>query len=462
MISRGNPLGPELLREMGDRGILADAAIPVGPPIGSSLPEPALAPQISPVVGQQGAPNPLMVAQQAQQQAPQESGGGGILSGLGGLLGGGFSAPEGMNWKDLMFDAGVGMLTGQGDSFQKIGQGLAFARQSAAERRKAQQEDQRYEREFGLKERTADRQDALAEANLRKIEQDLETGSIMHLGNGILWNAATGERVAPELAEEVQRRAVQRAAASAAVGRSPGRYMKDDFYDQDGNLVPRRFNDRSGEFEYNVNGQWTNEPPEGLMRPTDSAMRDYMGIGASRIEEISASGEAAQDQLGTIREFNRVLDENPDLYTGAGANTINDLRRYALALGLPADQAQVASMDELKNLTMNLVMGRIQSTKGAISEREMEAFERSVPNIGQTPEGMRRVLGIMERGAERQIERGRFYERRAGRMPKWQIDEEWERYINANPVIEDLLPSSGGSGGRSTTTSTGVKWSLED
>lgn len=444
MISRGNPLGPELLREMAERGILSDAAIPVGPPIGSNLPEPALAPQMSPVVGQQGQPNPLL---QVQQPAPeQDSGGWGILSGLGGLLGGGFSAPEGMNWKDLMFDAGVGMLAGQGDSFQKIGQGLAFARQSAAERRKQQQEQQRYEREFGLKERDADRQDALAEARLRQIEQDLATGSIMHLGNGILWNAATGERVAPELAEEVQRRAIQRAAAAAAAGRGPTKYQNAALgQDAEGNPVGLVFNPSTGQFEPRA-------LPEGFTRFEDSALRYF---NKNEEEATRYLGEDAVQADANIARYDRLLEQGEAL-AGPDAPMVI-MRKLAEVTGYQIGPVNPDDLSSVKRMIADMSVDAAARMRGQgqITENERKLLADALANPEKmTPKAFRDTVEILKRAEERKKDQ---YDKWMQAPPE--VRQQGIQYFRYN-YLRTL--NEGRGTGSGSTTSTGVKWSLED
>ena len=51
---------------------------------------------------------------------------------------------------------------------------------------------------------------------------------------------------------------------------------------------------------------------------------------------------------------------------------------------------------------MNFILQRIQLTKGAISQKEMEAFEAASPGVKNTPEGNKRILTLARLVANRQ------------------------------------------------------------
>lgn len=377
-----------------------------------------------------GGPNRGGILSQAEPQAESEDSGGFLSRLLSPTL------PEGMNWKDTLFNMGVGMMMSEGNTFQKIGTGLSRAALHARQR----QEDAR-------KARHDEQQARMNELRMRQLEHDMASGDVRHLGNGILWDFNNQQQVAPELVDMFNQQREQELASRARYARqsqsfSPGRYSTNYFYNEQQEPVFWRTNDRTGQVEYLVNDQWTTERPEGsLVRPEDSVVKHTNRIDGKRFEEIAEAGTAARSTMGTVNEMRRVLAENPDLYTGAGAGTFDGMRRWAMALGLGGDRAdKVASFDELRNLTMNLVLNRVAQTKGAISDREMAAFERSVPNLTQTREGIERTLAIMERSAQRAMEMDDFFAARMHHMPYYQVKEQWDAYINTNDAISDLIP----------------------
>lgn len=146
----------------------------------------------------------------------------------------------------------------------------------------------------------------------------------------------------------------------------------------------------------------------------ESALAASLGtqIG-EEVSKLITAGDVAVDLRPAIAQSKLILGDQPDIF-GSGANLLSGARRATLTLmrgmGVSAGDplmeefaAKEGSVDQIRSFTMDFVRKRLDATKGAISDKEMDAFIASVPNLLQTEGGYRKLIEQMESINERAI-----------------------------------------------------------
>ena len=126
---------------------------------------------------------------------------------------------------------------------------------------------------------------------------------------------------------------------------------------------------------------------------------------------------------------------------GAGKLGIDFKVPFGPEVGMSKEDAGMA--ETFFGLSTELQLGLTQRTKGAISDREMEAFSRSVPNWTQTPEGALIMIDTLEAMDQRTLE----FQEAANQWTQFYggtsmpneygetFDEMWKKYSEANPIM---------------------------
>lgn len=158
------------------------------------------------------------------------------------------------------------------------------------------------------------------------------------------------------------------------------------------------------------------------------------------VRGLREAASGSERELSNI-QFARQLNER--FLTGPGAETTTNIQRglggVVRAFGGNPDElfSGLADAGAIKKVAMDFVMNRIANTKGAISDREMAAFERSVFNMENTREANTMVLNMMEAMARRDQQKADF-------MQAWLrknrsltgAEAAWEAYIDDNPATQ--------------------------
>ena len=159
---------------------------------------------------------------------------------------------------------------------------------------------------------------------------------------------------------------------------------------------------------------------------TDKAgMKIYMqgdGTGASKgvLESYNA---AYVDRLPKRRErlrgLTRMLELSKDVDSGAWAEQKLALSKIGVALGMGGDLNKIASAEEFGSQAMARMLELIQLTKGAISEKEMDAFGKASAGLKNSKAGNALILKFAIEG-----------ERREERLDQLRVD-----LVQKNPKI---------------------------
>lgn len=136
----------------------------------------------------------------------------------------------------------------------------------------------------------------------------------------------------------------------------------------------------------------------------------------ARYEDAYSRSVSRQDRLRGLESMASLAG---NVQSGFGADTKLEATKALSALGFDVDMSKVASAEQFRTLAMDRVMEHIAKSKGAISEKEMAAFERASPSLANTPEGNRLILKAAIAA-----------ERRAA-----MIDDFTQRTVQENPEI---------------------------
>ena len=118
-------------------------------------------------------------------------------------------------------------------------------------------------------------------------------------------------------------------------------------------------------------------------------------------EGLTKKSETAFTQNTDFTKIRNILRLVPEGDTGAFADEKLRIKRL---LGY-----DVAGLEALNIEFGKFVMGQIQNTKGAVSEREMDYFGNISPTITKTRKGLELMIDIMEMSNDKVIEKGEFY-----------------------------------------------------
>ena len=119
---------------------------------------------------------------------------------------------------------------------------------------------------------------------------------------------------------------------------------------------------------------------------------------AQRYETATNQINEADDVLASVQQMQSLID---GVDTGTFAETKLGLRKIFAATGMNIDPASIATAEAIKSKGMDFILARIQKTKGAISEKEMNAFKAASAGLHNTPEGNRMILELTQKVTER-------------------------------------------------------------
>ena len=180
--------------------------------------------------------------------------------------------------------------------------------------------------------------------------------------------------------------------------------------------------------------------------------KDLGGALANEVTTANALATEAESNLSLIAEARIIANDNPNIF-GAGANTLDGARRATqqamTLLGVPQEDPMYQKIANattasgvINAFTQDFVRSRLQATKGAISNREFEAFIASVPNLLSTAEGYDKLLTYMESANTRQILRASALSKAGADSKKIQAAKNnWSKFIRDFPATA-FIPSN--------------------
>ena len=229
-----------------------------------------------------------------------------------------------------------------------------------------------------------------------------------------------------------------------------------DFWNWHGGEQPQRqpINGHGGQLykiqQSSDSGEFMQPPPEEYSK---NRQRTAGKDDQKRLQDIQALSSELTNSMGfAYDEMEELLNNGAPI--GPNPNWRANASRLGLGFlpGVPSKE-QAGQLAEFQGLAMIPTMARVAQTKGAISNKEMDMFMRSVPNAHQDPSEARAMI----ESGRKLIARTQDFARAAA---QWEytygglsvLDEEgrsfdnaWAEYIDANPFMSARTaePTSG-------------------
>lgn len=162
---------------------------------------------------------------------------------------------------------------------------------------------------------------------------------------------------------------------------------------------------------------------------------------ANRITTEQDMAKGSSDLKATVAQL-RKANENTG-YSGVGGSIYGAVDDTLEQFGVPSLPGNARARATMKSGGLSVALGKVQQTKGAISNAEMDLFMAASPGLQNTPEGNAAILDMADAVADRQIMRTQEME--TWRQQRGTLDgfeAAWGEYINANPII---VPTEDGS-----------------
>ena len=156
--------------------------------------------------------------------------------------------------------------------------------------------------------------------------------------------------------------------------------------------------------------------------PGEDKLADIDATAYGKIsEKLDTSATKAQTELDKFKKVEALMRNIPEGDFGAFSEQKLQIKKL---LGY-----DVANLEALNVEFGAFVMGQIQNTKGAVSEREMDYFGNISPTISKTRDGLNLMIDIMKISNEQVIEKNDYFN-------KWSRD--W-RKNNQGGSTSDLI-----------------------
>lgn len=167
---------------------------------------------------------------------------------------------------------------------------------------------------------------------------------------------------------------------------------------------------------------------------------------AQRFIDMQREGQSAQSALNSFSVMEQSLSD-PGFYSGAAGDMALNAKRFGQMLGFDVDG--IDSMETFNAMSKKAALDSMGGSLGAgFSNADRDFVIDQVPNLGNTPEGNRKLIEIQRKLAQRRIETAQLatdYAKRNGQLDAG-FDDELRRYAEQNPLFEVEPDKGGGSG----------------
>lgn len=179
---------------------------------------------------------------------------------------------------------------------------------------------------------------------------------------------------------------------------------------------------------------------------------------------IAKKAQAAQSNIGKLQYLGEAL-KTPELYTGAGGESVLKLKNAAAALGMDVDVEALGAGQAVQAIVNRMAMEMRNPENGgglpgAASDADREFLKQSIPNLTKTPEGNRKLIEYAMRLEERNIEVDQL--RRSYVKQYGQLDDRFYDYLaqwsEQNPLFPEAASGEYNSPVASGKTQNGVSW----
>jgi hypothetical protein len=178
---------------------------------------------------------------------------------------------------------------------------------------------------------------------------------------------------------------------------------------------------------------------------------------------LQKSGRNAPRTLGTLNAMEGYLND-PNFHSGFGGETALRVNQGLTALGIKDSKAASAT-EAFRALGNQTVIDAAGGSLGtAVSNGDRDFIAQTAPNLANTPEGNRELIGMRKKLAQREIDASKFareYAAKNGGRLDAKFDDALAQWAEANPLFKGQAPRGAPSQGRAGQTGTGVKWRAE-
>lgn len=165
--------------------------------------------------------------------------------------------------------------------------------------------------------------------------------------------------------------------------------------------------------------------------------KDFAEMNRKLIE----GSQSSRMKIGTLTRLDQLLSD-PNIYTGTGAEGILTAKKLAKAVGV--DVGDVSGPEAIRSIGNQFALELRNPAggagmPGALSDKDREFLQQSVPGLGQTPEGNKKIVDYMKRVAQRSVDVDRLrqdYIRKNRRLDEG-FYRELETFSNANPLFPE-------------------------
>lgn len=164
--------------------------------------------------------------------------------------------------------------------------------------------------------------------------------------------------------------------------------------------------------------------------------------------DIITAANSARDQVAKLGKMRDLLS-NDKVYTGIGADQVQQLQRAAVAFGV-ADPSSVKDTESFNALTKAAVLDKMGGSLGTgVSNADRDYIDGQVPSLQNTKEGNLQLIDITEKLAKRQIDIAKqmneFKKAHDGRLT-YEWDQTLADWAEANPLFPEAkadMPKAG-------------------
>jgi hypothetical protein len=125
--------------------------------------------------------------------------------------------------------------------------------------------------------------------------------------------------------------------------------------------------------------------PVKMYNPNQSEEEANAKISNLRYETSDAAFVSANESVAILNQMSSLSSGVPN--TGAGAALKIKVMSWASSFGIPVNEEELGTAEGMRSLTMKFVLKLVKETKGAISEKEMAAFEAASAGLGNSQRG---------------------------------------------------------------------------
>jgi hypothetical protein len=166
------------------------------------------------------------------------------------------------------------------------------------------------------------------------------------------------------------------------------------------------------------------------------------GYGETMLE-LQKAGRSAPSSITSLNLLERAT-QTPGYYSGTAEPLINAARKAAVALGA-ADAANAAPNEIFNKVSNKLVLDLAGGSLGTgFSNADRDYLAGTVPNLANTPEGNRQIIGIMKSVEQRKIEIAKlardYAKANNGRIDAG-FDDQLAQWAEANPLFKSAPAS---------------------